>query len=510
MILDGRRVPLAIGALVMLVGAATLLSAWPVGVFEDDGIYVVLAKSVATGHGYRYLNLPGEPVAAHYPPGFPLMLAALWALWPAFPENVALFKLANVILLAVAAVAGYHFASKECALPRPAAAAVAIAGALGVPALILAAMVLSETLFLALLMLSLIASERMIREPTVRRAVEVGVLCGLLALVRSLGLALLLSTLLALGVRRSWRTAAVVSGTSLALLLPWKLWVAANAGTLPAALQGKYGTYGHWFSDGVREGLGFLAAVLWRNLQELFAMVAVLFGVLPWLPMRVVAVVGVAVLLVAGTLRLLPRVPVLIGCLTLYLGVVLVWPFSPLRFIWGIWLPLAIVIAAGVLAVREWMPRSSGARAARAVALGAAGIALVGHVRYTGRGYLARWWESIPRHGATQAAPLVRWVTGMTAPGSILASDHEVLVYLYTGRQAVPTGTFTAQMHVRPSTVEEDATAMLALIRQYRADYLLVERVALTPVNGLLERRPPAITFIDTLAGGGAVFSVPR
>ena len=126
MILDGRRVPLAIGALVVLVGSATLLSAWPVGVFEDDGIYVVLAKSLATGQGYRYLNLPGAPVAAHYPPGFPLMLAALWTLWPAFPENVALFKLANVILLAVAAVAGYHFAWKECALSRPAAVTVAI------------------------------------------------------------------------------------------------------------------------------------------------------------------------------------------------------------------------------------------------------------------------------------------------------------------------------------------------------------------------------------------------
>lgn len=510
MILAGRRIPLAIGALVVLVGAATLLSAWPVGVFEDDGIYVVLAKSLATGQGYRYLNLPGEPVAAHYPPGFPLMLAALWTLWPAFPENVALFKLANVILLAVAAVAGYHFASKECALPRPAAAAVAIAGALGVPALILAAMVLSETLFLALLLPSLIASERMIRAPTVRRAVEVGVLCGLLALVRSLGVALLLSTLLALGSRRAWRPAAVVAGAALALLVPWKLWVTEHAGALPAALQGKYGTYGLWFSDGLQEGLGFLAAVLWRNMQELFAMVAVLFGVLPWLPVRVVAVVGVALLLIAGTVHLLPRVPVLIGFLTLYLGVVLVWPFSPLRFIWGIWLPLAIVIAAGVRAVGDWTPRSSGAHAARAVALGAVAIALVGHVRYTGRGYLSRWWESIPRHGAEQAAPLVRWITASTRPGNILASDHELLVYLYTGRQAVPTGTFTAQMHVRPSTVEEDAIAMLALIRHYRADYLLVERVATIPVEELLRRRPPALTFVDTLAGAGAVFSVPR
>ena len=158
----GRRAPLAIGAIVAIVGAATLLTAWPVGVFEDDGIYVILAKSIATGQGFRYLNLPGRPVAAHYPPGFPLMLSALWTLWPVFPANVTLFKAANVVLLAVGAMAGYSFAVNECERPRPAAATTVIIGALGVPSLLLAAMVLSETMFLALLIPSLIVVARLV------------------------------------------------------------------------------------------------------------------------------------------------------------------------------------------------------------------------------------------------------------------------------------------------------------------------------------------------------------
>ena len=32
-----------------------------VGVFYDDGIYVVLAKALAEGEGFRYIHMPGAP-----------------------------------------------------------------------------------------------------------------------------------------------------------------------------------------------------------------------------------------------------------------------------------------------------------------------------------------------------------------------------------------------------------------------------------------------------------------
>ncbi|MBC7897587.1 MAG: hypothetical protein H7066_19360, partial [Cytophagaceae bacterium] len=57
-------IPLGLGVLaatcVMLA-----IGPWPVGVFQDDGIYVVLAKSLATGEGYRFLQMPGAPNATH-------------------------------------------------------------------------------------------------------------------------------------------------------------------------------------------------------------------------------------------------------------------------------------------------------------------------------------------------------------------------------------------------------------------------------------------------------------
>ena len=64
----------AIGVLALVVGVA-VTDNYHVGVFHDDSMYVILARSLATGEGYRYLNLPGAPEATHFPPGYPALLA---------------------------------------------------------------------------------------------------------------------------------------------------------------------------------------------------------------------------------------------------------------------------------------------------------------------------------------------------------------------------------------------------------------------------------------------------
>ena len=95
----------------LLVFAVAVWAAKPyaVGVFHDDGVYAILAKSLATGQGYRYLHLPGAPAATHYPPGYPIFLSLLWRISPSFPGNVRLLLLANAALLAVAALSLERF-----------------------------------------------------------------------------------------------------------------------------------------------------------------------------------------------------------------------------------------------------------------------------------------------------------------------------------------------------------------------------------------------------------------
>ena len=40
----------------------------------------ILARALAEGDGYRFTQMPGAPRATHYPPGYPLFLAALWTI----------------------------------------------------------------------------------------------------------------------------------------------------------------------------------------------------------------------------------------------------------------------------------------------------------------------------------------------------------------------------------------------------------------------------------------------
>ena len=58
------------------------------GMFHDDGVYLVTAKALATGQGYRIASLPGQPAQTKYPELFPWLLSLVWRAFPVFPQNL--------------------------------------------------------------------------------------------------------------------------------------------------------------------------------------------------------------------------------------------------------------------------------------------------------------------------------------------------------------------------------------------------------------------------------------
>ncbi|MCA9015823.1 MAG: hypothetical protein KDA77_10870, partial [Planctomycetaceae bacterium] len=91
------------GLIALLVAFACLAVArWNQLYFftPDSARYVMMAKSLVSGAGYRLIDTPGEPLYAHRPPGMSLLLtpAALVA-----PYNVLLAK-ATVLLTALALI----------------------------------------------------------------------------------------------------------------------------------------------------------------------------------------------------------------------------------------------------------------------------------------------------------------------------------------------------------------------------------------------------------------------
>ncbi|MGH7670550.1 MAG: ArnT family glycosyltransferase, partial [Gemmatimonadaceae bacterium] len=462
-------------AIIAAIVGLIALNYLPVGGFYDDGLYTILAKSLATGHGYRFLNLPGTPAAVHYPPGYPLLLALIWKIGPAFPANVLWFKLLNVLLLGVIAWMTCRYAVRVLLLSPTVAVLATLLGTITIPILVLSTLVLSESLFLALLIPALILAERMTRQapPTRRGAVILGVLSGVVMLVRSVGVMLVIAVLVMWLVRRHWRAVAWYLGSTLVVVLPWLIWSSVHAADVAPVLRGSYGSYLGWFLGGLRAGgLPFVVATARVNIPTLVSGVATSFRFTSSPVVSGGTALALALLLGYGAWRARSRAPVTLVFLALYLGLVIVWPNQPLRFVWGVWPLLMALLLVPLEALR------APADHRRALRIGVAVVALLlapGVLRYNVRGYRGSWWESIPRSMTGQAQPAISWVRTHVKPDEVVAGPSEPMLYLYAQRQAVPVASFTAMQYLRTRTAQENAADLRRILQATGARYLVVQ-----------------------------------
>ena len=472
----------------VLLAAVLVITPWPVGAYEDDAIYTLLAKALATGDGYRMINLPGSPHATHYPPGYPLLLSVLWRIWPDFPDNVVVFKFANAILLSIAAAGVYLFARVRLGWSALGSAAVACLGTASLTVLYLAGLVLSEPLYLVVLFAALLATEGSVDDSSLRSAVIAGALLGALTMVRTIGVVAIGAGVLILLLRRRWRPAVALIVMAACFLVPWQLWVGAHEGELATILAGKYGSYSTWLADGYREGgVEFARAVAQRNLIGMANDLA--YAVMPanvrWL--LLLGLAAVVPLVVGGLVVLVRQAPVLVTYFVLYLLLITAWPFAPQRFLLAMW-PIMVLACASAM-VWLWKWRAGGV--VRWLGLGATVILIGGHVAFNVRGYAEKSWEDPQRRAGLSARPLVEWVAGNTRPDDVLSSEHDVVVFLYTGRRGVPTSTFLPSQRVRPFTAEENSHWMEKMITTYQPRYLF---------TGF----PPHVTAAESLSARNA------
>ena len=479
----------------------------PIGVFYDDAQYLVLAKALATGQGYRFINLPGAPLATHFPPGYPAFLAFLWRIAPAFPENVVLFKFANAVLLAAVGALAGELARRALGLPRALAAAAALAGTVTIPSLVLSSAVMSEPLFLALLIPLLVWAERVTMDEqapvSLRRALLLGAAIAVIALVRTHGIALAAAVLLTYVARRRYREAGACAAATLLGIAPWMLWVAAHNDALPPLVRGAYGSYTAWLAAGWHTwGTHLLAVTVPDNVATIG--MTVVRSIVPRGSAGADALVGgaFALLTALGVSAAWRRMRVTTLFVALYLAIVLVWPFSPLRFVWGIWPLVMLFPAAGLAAV--W--QSALVRRHRPVRLGIGALAAVvvlAIVAFNVQGYANSWWSSNARFHARRVLPQLAWVAKSTAPNDVVASDAEAAVYLYTGRRAAPVTTFTAAEYVRERTLAEETAVMTSLLESYKPRYVLVTSPMLVEATARFARQAPAsLVRVDSLDRG--------
>lgn len=421
--------------LAALVTLATILlterSGWPVGVFYDDGIYLDLARSLIAGEGYRHAALPDSPRGVHYPPLFPMWLAAWSWLRSLFGPHdvVAWLKLGNSLLAALAVALWSTWAARRLALHVVVASLLSAASVLIVPARAVTSTLFSEPLSWVLLALALLLGDAPSPdEHTGRERRWMGALvAGLLSVTRSallpFSIAAALDSLRARSLSGAQRVG--LAAVCLTPALIFAIWTMRYAADIPDAWRGNYGTYASMWreswsapSDLValagRQLGGFwrIAAAIWSAPGAVIALLALAAGLVPlWRAQRW------AVLGLAG-----------------YVLLVLIWPIEPDRFVWGLLPLIALVSAAGV----SELVRRFGAYRPTAVAglllvllpLGACG-------RWTARGYANRGWIVPQEIAARNASPLVGW--GRTLPrDAIVLTGNDPLFALATGLRAAP------------------------------------------------------------------------
>jgi hypothetical protein len=450
----------------------------------DGAGYAVLARSWLSGQGYRAIDHPDRPRHAHFPPGYPVVLALTW--WLAGESARAAHAVSALCAVGASLAAWWWF---RRLLSGPAALILALALAVNWLWTRTGGSIQSEPLYMVLGQLTILAATRAGRARATRTgdAIILGSLLAACLLTRHAAIGLAAAVLLDLAIRGRWRAIGIVATLTAVLIAPWSAWMATVGpeGRTQMALL----THG----DG--RSLGRIAGQLVFYVQRIpdqitgpFVEVGTVFQRAPMVAIAAdgwaALATGVIVVGWVGTLRRpRRRLAGMVAFGTLLL--LLVWPFPEAgRFL----VPLIPCILIGAVEgltglfrriarsgrLPSWL-RPSRHRLVAAGLVLAASLPYSAHTLATGRARAQEEW-----HRDFDAA--CGWLAAQAdRPGPVLAR-HPGDVYWQTGRQALEVPTAE-----RPGDVDADAAAIGRLIASYRVAYLLIdqERYAHAPPSPL-------------------------
>ncbi|HEY7684497.1 MAG TPA: hypothetical protein VH833_00195 [Gemmatimonadales bacterium] len=320
------------------------------GVFDDDGVYVALGKSIAQGTGYHSIHLAAAPVQVRYPPGLPLVLAIPWALGGSLSAVRSAIDVLQVLVTAAGAGLIWWIGRRDC---RISAWPLAICA---VSPFVLDATIQFYNLPLTepYLVLGWAAALALVTgEPSPGRAAAVGGILAATTLFRAAGIALVPAILIALALERRWRAVAACAATSLIPLAAWAslraVWAAAAApppGTSSVVLPDDRG-YWEWLgADGPVALAGYTARTMGANAVEY---VLDLARYLVSIQAVGVIIVGAAILAaIAAGIRLRRTHAALVLTVLCVTVLTLSWPFAQARLFLPLLPFIGLLAANGV------------------------------------------------------------------------------------------------------------------------------------------------------------------
>lgn len=220
-------------ALPAIVAAAAVLSLAQVNqhliLASDNSSYIVLGQALAQRRGYAMVNEPLAPAMNLYPPGYPLLLSLTLRAADAVADPlraVVPMKLVTVVFHLASLPVLYVWARRRRGALLAALATLLLA--INPAMLTLATEILSETPFIFLTLLALLAMDQADEPPAGgRRGRSLLLVCTLCLAaayyMRTAGLAFLAAAPLYLALRRRWRAAVGMAAALAALAAPWFL-----------------------------------------------------------------------------------------------------------------------------------------------------------------------------------------------------------------------------------------------------------------------------------------------
>ncbi len=508
----GRKLVVLAVLLAALVPAAIL--AWKtrhfehLGYFHDDGMYWIGGKSLAEGHGYRILSLPDTPFQTKYPPLYPLLLALVWKVFPAFPGNLPWAMLVTWLTLPALVVVNLRLL-ESWGCSRPNAMLACAWMALNPYVVLFSVSLMPELLMSALLAGCFLAAQAAAGRDSGRLALAAGVLGAAAYLTKSTALPLLVAGPIWFTLRRKFRLGLWFLVPLLAAAILWNGWSARHMGPSSDSVSIYYTSYlGDYLHDlRPAEWLTFL----WRNIPIFLASIGNLLipdvAEFPFLGRYFSQLL--ALFAMAGILRQIRRDG---GGLPHWFAagfsaLLLVWQYPPNeRFL----IPLLPLIAFGAMTelrhvaelVRAvWRSGLTGQRVAAGlfalllvtVGLWAGSMVAAGHTMLL-PGVAARYHRQ-----SDSNRQVYRWINQNLPRGETFLTYYDAPAFLYTGHAAIRPPNFPKQYYRQDKQAVRRALAALPeFARRRDIHYLLLSEV-----------NPDLDPFVKEIAGGRTLASDP-
>lgn len=442
---ENQRDKLIVASLCLLV---LILGYWRMvpevcGAFHDDAIYVITAKALAQGQGYRLIYLPHAPIQTKYPILYPALLAVVWKLWPSFPDNLLLMKWLSLLSGAATIGLSYLYFVRFGYFSRSVAAVSALVCATSPIFLYFSTQTLSEIPFALLVILALWTFEAQMQEPSGQGTGQffLGVLLALPFLCRTVGVTLVCAAL-CIQYRRG-RTLRWMALGMTAVMLPWVVWMSAGLGSWNREpVSGYYTDYVSWWGA---MGWAMAFRILWQNLINILIASAtvsleglnvILKSINLWGWFFLTYFLGSIPLIVLitklRTWRLLPFLMIS------YLLLILLWPWPPFRFLVPILPFLLGYFFEGVSSfLQRWKIRTGYLFLVGLLLVATNFAVLSWYVQETRKfdyPYIA-----LAQNPASWASykDIFAWLRAHSQPEDVIASMEDPMIFLYTGRRAI-------------------------------------------------------------------------